>query len=39
MCALQFASQLEKAKIASEDESSLVSEKLNALNSLINQVI
>ncbi|MCK5781070.1 MAG: cell division protein ZapA [Flavobacteriales bacterium] len=39
MCALQFASQLEKANKASDDESSLVSEKLNALNTLINQVI
>ncbi|MEN8139522.1 MAG: cell division protein ZapA [Bacteroidota bacterium] len=39
MCALQFASQLEKANKVSDEESSSLSDKLSALNTLINQVI
>ena len=39
MCTLQFASQLEKTNTVSDKENNSLKERLNALNTLINQVI
>ena len=39
MCTLQFASQLEKSNTESESLNDSVFDKLNELNTLINQVI